>query len=257
MKKSSNKKVKILVCFLVIAIIFFIVFLSFRKYYKISDRVDKMKSKSDYPVIGWIRVQGTNIDYPVLYANETGIDIYNINSDYSFAWRNINTDTLNERTIVLGHNIRNVSSKPLKNEEKFNNFENIPSFLYYNFVKENKYIQYTVGKENYLFKIYSVYMTDSNDFNYSEYLEKTNKSNYIKDSKNKSYFDFDVDVNDTDKLISLVTCTRFYGSTSTSIVVDGRLVREDESIKNYSVKENKNYKEIKKIMEGDEENEKA
>lgn len=257
MKKSSNKKVKILVCLCIIAIIFFIVFLSFRKYYKISDRVDKMKSKSDYPVIGWIRVQGTNIDYPVLYANETGIDIYNINSDYSFAWRNINTDTLNERTIVLGHNIRNVSSKPLKNEEKFNNFENIPSFLYYDFVKENKYIQYTVGKENYLFKIYSVYMTDSNDFNYSEYLEKTNKNNYIKDSKKKSYFDFDVDVNDTDKLISLVTCTRFYGATSTSIVVDGRLVRKDENIKNYSVKENKNYKEIKKIMEGDEENEKA
>lgn len=257
MKKSSNKKVKILVCLCIIATIFFIVFLSFHKYYKISDRVDKMKSKSDYPVIGWIRVQGTNIDYPVLYANETGIDIYNVNSDYSFAWRNVNTDTLNERTIVLGHNIRNVSSKPLKNEKKFNNFENIPSFLYYDFVKENKYIQYTVGKENYLFKIYSVYMTDSNDFNYSEYLEKTNKSNYIKDSKNKSYFDFDVDVNDTDKLISLVTCTRFYGSTSTSIVVDGRLVREDESIKNYSVKENKNYKEIKKIMEGDEENEKA
>lgn len=259
MKKSKkNKYYKIIgVAIAIIALLLLVFIFKFGKYYSISDRTQKMKEKSDYPVIGWIRVQGTNIDYPVLYANQEGLDIYDIDVDYSFGWRNVSTDKLNSRTLILGHNIRNVSSQPLLNEKTFNNFENLPSFLYYDFVKDNKYIQYTVGNENYLFKIYSVYMIDSNDLNYSEYLEKDDKKNYIKESKEKSYFDFNVEVDDEDKLISLVTCTRFYGMTTTSIVVDGRMVRENESINNYSVEETKNYKEIKKIMKGDDNNEKV
>lgn len=258
-KKEKNKKIYIVIGVIIASILLLsvIFFLKFGKYYSVSDRTGKIKEKSDYPVIGWVRVQGTNIDYPVIYANEEGLDIYNIDVDYSFGWRNISTNKLNNRTVVLGHNIRNVSSEPLINQKEFNNFENLPSFLYYDFVKENKYIQYSVGNENYLFKIYAVYMIDSNDFDYGEYLEKEERNNYIKNAKKKSYFDFDIDVKDTDKLISLVTCTRFYGMTSTSIVVDGRLVRDKESVNNYDVKENKNYKEIKKMMEGDDNNEKA
>ena len=259
MKKSkkNNYYKAIGVTIAIIALLSIVFIFKFGKYYSVSDRTDKIKEKSDYPVIGWVRVQGTNIDYPVLYANQEGIDIYDIDVDYSFGWRNVSTDKLNDRTVVLGHNIRNVSSQPLINEKTFNNFENLPSFLYYDFVKDNKYIQYSVGNNNYLFKIYSVYMIDSNDFNYGEYLEKSEKRDYIKESKKQSYFDFNVDVKDTDKLISLVTCTRFYGTTSTSIVVDGRMIRDNESINNYSVEENKNYKEIKKIMEGDDNDEKA
>lgn len=255
--KNNNRYKVIGVAIAIVALLLLVFIFKFGKYYSISDRTKKMKEKSDYPVIGWIRVQGTNIDYPVLYANQEGLDIYDIDVDYSFGWRNVSTDKLNNRTVVLGHNIRNVSNKPLINEKTFNNFENLPSFLYYDFVKDNKYIQYTVGNENYLFKIYSVYMMDSNEFNYSEYLEKSERKDYIKESKKKSYFDFNIDVDDTDKLISLVTCTRFYGMTTTSIVVDGRLVRENEAINNYSVEETKNYKEIKKIMKGDDNNEKA
>ncbi len=258
MSKSISKKniLKILISVIALVVVF-ILFISFREYYSVSDRIDKIKAKSDYPVIGWVRVQGTNIDNPVLYANENQLNVYDIDIDYSFAWRNITTNKLNDRTVILGHNIRNVSSKPLINQKEFNNFENLPSFLYYDFVKDNKYIQYSVGDNNYLFKIYAVYMTDSEKFNYSEYLDKNERKEYIQLVKKNSYFDFDLDVSDTDKLISLVTCTRFYGASATSIVVEGRMVRKDEKINNYSVKENKNYKEIKKIMKGDEEDEKA
>lgn len=256
-KQNKNKIIVIGVSITLVTLLSIILITKFGKYYSVSDRTANIKKEKDYPVIGWVRVQGTNIDYPVIYGNSEDIDIYNVDIDYSFGWRNVSTDKLNNRTVVLGHNIRNVSSQPLKNEKTFNNFENLPSFLYYDFVKDNKYIQYSVGNKNYLFKIYAVYMIDSNELNYSEYLDKTERKEYIKNAKKKSYFDFDIDVKDTDKLISLVTCTRFYGLTSTSIVVDGRLVRKDENINNYSVKENKNYKEIKKIMEGDDNDEKA
>ena len=40
---------------------------------QIESRVDKVseyakKDSDDYTTIGWLRVQGTNIDYPVIYA---------------------------------------------------------------------------------------------------------------------------------------------------------------------------------------------
>ena len=42
--------------------------------------------------------------------------------------------------------------------KSFNNFENLPSFLYYDFAKDNKYIQYSDEKNNYLYKIYAIYL---------------------------------------------------------------------------------------------------
>ena len=44
----------------------------FKSSYKVSDRTLKVREKSSegYPVMGWVRVQGTNIDYPVLYAQD-------------------------------------------------------------------------------------------------------------------------------------------------------------------------------------------
>ena len=65
-----------------------------------------------------------------------------------------------------------------------------------------------------------------------------------------------LNVDDKDKLLTLVTCTRFYGErVDYSFVVDARLVRKNEMAKNYMVVENKKYKKIKKIMNGADEDE--
>ena len=103
----------------------------FKSSYKVSDRTLKVREKSSegYPVMGWVRVQGTNIDYPVLYAQDSNYSLNDV--DISFAWTNSSSTTLNDRVILHGHNIRNVSSKPLLNEKEFNDFEHLPSFLYY------------------------------------------------------------------------------------------------------------------------------
>ena len=259
MKISKNTKtVKILIVVFFLILIGFVLWYSFSKYYSISDRTDKIKKeamKGEYPVIGWVRVQGTNIDYPVIYALEENIDINNIDPDYGFAWKNYyDLDNLN-RKVLLGHNIRNVSSQPLINEKSFNNFENLPSFLYYSFVEDNKYIQYSDEKDNYLYKIYAVYLQDGEDNNGLEQLTSEQMKKYIAEGKKKSYFDFDVDVNEKDKLITLTTCTRFFDSNSYSIIIDARMVRKDEKIKNYKVTKKSTYKKIEKYLKGDEENE--
>lgn len=254
---SKKKKLIIVLVFAILLCSILLIF-TLKDFYKISDRTAKVSEnikKNEYPVLGWIKVQGTNIDYPVIYSKN--VNINNIDVDYSFAWRNYNEDNSKNRLVLLGHNIRNISSNPLINQKEFNDFENLPSFLYYDFVKDNKYIQYSDEKNNYLYKIYSVYTLQDETVNYNELLDEESKEYYINESLKNSIYKFDVDVNKQDKLISLVTCTRFFGPMSSSIVVDARMVRKNEKIRNYEVKKNKNYKEIEKIMKGDDTNEKA
>ena len=214
----------------------------FKSSYKVSDRTLKVREKSSegYPVMGWVRVQGTNIDYPVLYAQDSNYSLNDV--DISFAWTNSSSTTLNDRVILHGHNIRNVSSKPLLNEKE---------------LKQNKYIQYTINNKNYLYKLYAVSMMDESEFYYDENMDSKTKKAYIKESIEDSYFNFDIDVNSSDKLITLVTCTRFFGQKGTIIKLDARMVREDEKVRNYKVSKNDSYKKIEDTMKGDENNEEA
>ncbi len=255
---KKQKVVKTLIIIFSLLVLSYIIWYSFSNYYNFSDRTGNLKkeiAKGEYPVIGWVRVQGTNIDYPVLYALDGKVDIDNIDPNYSFAWKNYyDLDGLN-RKVLLGHNVRNVSSKPLINEKKFNNFENLPSFLYYDFVKDNKYIQYTDEKNNYLYKIYAVYLQNEEENDALEKMSSSEVKKYINRGLKKSYFKFDTDVNEKDKIMTLITCTRFFDSMSYSLIIDARMVRKDEKIKNYKVTKKSTYKKIEKYLEGDDSDE--
>ena len=66
----------------------------------------------------------------------------------------------------------------------------------------------------------------------------------------------DVDVNSDDMLLTLYTCTRFYGfGNAYSFRVDARELREGESMRYSTVEVNNNYKEIEERMKEGESNE--
>ena len=249
-KKNKNSSVVILIIIAIVVIM--ALFLLFRPYYKIKNRVGNIKkftstNVSDKP-LGWLRVQGTNIDFPIFYYNE----VKDIGTpEYDLGWSFDNNRKLTNRTVILSHNMRNVSNKPLITDKNHARFEQLMSYIYYDFVKDNKYIQYTIDGKNYLFKIYAIYLQEEDNLELHN-IDKKTVNNYIKDAKDNSYFDFDVDVNKNDKLLTLVTCTRFYGDSDYSFVVDARQVRNLEMINNYKVSEKQNYKSIKKILKGDD-----
>ena len=114
----------------------------------------------NYDVIGWLRVQGTNIDYPIIHDNGLN-NISEIIED--FVWQREKTDKLQERTVILGHNIKNVSSNPLITNKNHTRFEQLMSFVYYDFAKENQFIQYTKNGKEYVFQIFSVSFIDEKD----------------------------------------------------------------------------------------------
>ncbi len=253
MKKQKQKKIKIL---LIITIILCVVaIIIFKPYYKIENRVKKIKefSKIDgnSTPLGWLRVQGTNIDFPILYY----YDVDDIGDPtYDIGWSFENNKKLANRTVALSHNMRNVSSKPLIGDKSHARFEQLMGYIYYDFVKKNKYIEYTTGGKNYLFKIYGVSLQKEENIEL-ENISKSEKKSYIQKTKKMSYFDFDVDVNQDDPLLTLVTCTRFFGNNDYSFVVDARKVRKNEVVHNYKVDKNKNYEKIEKILKGDDSHE--
>ena len=257
-KEMKMKRRKFALVLLVILVLLGSIVLTkeyFTSYYEAASRSKNIKKANEdnprFSVDGWVRVQGTKIDYPVIYNGPDTI-IEDYNGDY--IWINNDATELTNVVSIFGHNIMNLSSKPLIADPSHVRFEQLPSFLYYDFVYDNKYIQYTVGNKDYLYKIYGVSLV-SNDklLFYTENEDENILKDYIKEVKKASFFDFDIDVNENDKLIILTTCTRFFESNKYSLRIDGRLVRENERISNYGVKEKKNYEKIKKIMKGDNE----
>ena len=62
-----------------------------------------------------------------------------------------------------------------------------------------------------------------------------------------------LDVNKDDDIISVITCTRFFGiDDRKDFRIVGRLVRDDEKINDYSVKRNRNYVQVEEKMKGDD-----
>ncbi len=268
-KKKNQKKSKktsnyLTICVIICAVLL-LAFLGVVLYkliftsYKVTPRTQKITEetkKRSEEVIGWIKVQGTNIDYPVIYNSED-VDIEREIGD--FAWMNTKIDKLTNRPIIYGHNLRNISSHPDITNKGHTRFEQLLSFLYPSFVKNNKYIQFTIDGKDYVYKIFSISIAEIKDINIDmSSLTKKEMKEYIAKSKKDSYFKFNVDVDTNDGIITLVTCTRFFGpNTGYDFKIDARLVRNGEMLSNYGFKEKNNYKTIDKILKGDEANEKA
>lgn len=268
MKKRSrlliNRKKKL---FLLIGILSFfcllaaIVFIMVYNYYPIETRIEKIteyakKDSKDYETIGWLRVQGTNIDYPVIYAPKYD---FNGKTD-NFVWNEVKSDKLLNQVSISGHNIMNLSSNPLVANKNHRRFEQLMSFVYLDFVKENKYIQYTVNKTDYIYKIFAVTFTERDKIPKFTREDLSNKEmkKLIKQSLEDSIFKFDIDVDENDKILSLITCTRMFGYyNDIEFKVDARLIRKNELKLNYGVEKSDNYQEIEDIMEGRENNEEA
>ena len=233
-----------------------------KNYYKIQNRTDQVVSTSieddgvTYPAVGWLQIQGTDIDYPIVFNEEA--NEYPATSDH-YVWLS-NLEVKFQKHIVLsGHNIFNLSNHPKIKDPLFTRFEELMAFIYYDFAKGNKYIQLTMDGQEYVYKIFSVNLIPFDDTLFFPreygYTEKEIYS-YAKELKETSLFDYNVKIDKNDNILSLVTCTRFYGQDDRyEFRVLGRLVREGEKLDNYSVKKSNNYQKVENILKGDDNNE--
>lgn len=267
LNKKQSQRIKTLVlatgllicCCIVFTLLFNIVNTN-GEIYKIDSRVSEIRKEKQnenpaagYETIAWLKVQGTTIDAPII-GYETIKDLNSVDKE-NYLWNNNKSEEFYNQVSISGHNILNLSSNPQIGLEYFSRFDDLVSFVYEDFAKENKYIQYTVDGKDYVYKIFGVFFEkDYNLYlNHKENFTKEETSNYIKQVKDSTMYDYDVDVNESDSLITLTTCTRILSlGSDKQFVVVGRLLREDEKMTNYEVTANEKYEEIRKIVKGDE-----
>lgn len=248
----KRKSLLIIILILIICFTALILFLFNSKKDKFNvsfeSRKDKIGTKlGNENIIGWIEVQGTNIDYPIM-KNKSVSGISSA-EDLEHLWLSNQYIEGSNRKAIYGHNILNVSSEPLIANPKHSRFEQLLSFTDYDFAKNNLYIQYTHDDKEEIYMIYAVsFQYNAIEMGYS--YNDEDAENYIEKAKNDSIFDYDIDVNSDDEIIALITCTRYYGNTSRNqFRVDARKIRENENITKYKVEKNKNYDIIKEDRE--------
>ena len=265
-KKSKDMKNKLYLSIGAIAILLVVllVLLGYRlfnqkDYYEVDSRINEVKEKGKiddtYSTAGWLKVQGTDIDIPVVYSE-------NFEKEFpmeleSFAWTRSGDAKFHNIIKVTGHNLFNLSSKPKIKSKNFHRLDQLMAFVYYDFAKENKYIQYTVDGKDYVYKIFAAGFIDQGYYFsiQTDYPKDVMKST-IDEAKKMSLYDYKVDVKENDNLISLSTCTRFFGQEDEkNFFVFGRMVREGEKINNYRVVKNDSYKKVEKILKGDDNDE--
>lgn len=265
-KISTKYPIIYILCILLVILIFIFGFYIFKvinlnhSKFIVESRVNEVNSAKQNDIatlktVGWLRVQGTNIDYPILYGPR--FDVTTITQD--FAWTIGDFDELNNFVNITGHNIKNLSKHPLITDKKHNRFEQLMSFTYYDFAKDNQFIQYTFNDKEYVYEIFSVSYVDISEF--SDYglrkLSSDEINKFIKSAKNVSLYDYDLDVDENDSLIVLNTCTRMFNDRDKQFRVVGRLLRKNEKIKNKKIKKTKNYQIIEDIMKGGDSYEEA
>ena len=190
-------------------------------------------------VIGWVTIDGTRIDYPVLqhegdnddYQYYLYKDIYKNYSGYGsiFADYRSSEGAKSKNVIMHGHHMNDGSM-----------FQNLMGYGTYSadmdFYREHPTIQFNTPDGDATYKIISVFKTNTLDahgdfFNYlvGSFASDAEFMNYVYLVRERSLIDTGVTCNEDDQLITLSTCSYEYSEFRTVVVA--RKTRSGESTK--------------------------
>lgn len=198
-------------------------------------------AKVNSDAVGWLYIPNTNIDYATMqdlqHKGKKLNDYYyrrNEKGEYSFKGciisddENITTpfNKLSPNLVFYGHNVDTT--------DKANgvHFSQLGKFKDLEFSKKTPYVFLTTKDKDLVYEVYASFYTEEK-FQYTyPNRDKKYMSSIIKEAKDRSNFIYDVNVKDTDKIITLSTCTYKFGKYQTrayyrtKYVVQARLVPE-------------------------------
>lgn len=183
---------------------------------------NKLK-KINKEVVAWLKVPGTNINYPVTHTdnNTFYLDHTFDKSKNSVGWifldyRN-NGDLTNRNNVIYGHGrLDNIMFGTLENVLEKSWFKD----------ESNRVIKTSTPTHNDIWEVFSVYVIEAESYYLQTgFVDDLDFYNFIKTVQERSKFDFETTVSTTDKLLTLSTCY----SEKKRIVLHARLlVTEDK-----------------------------
>lgn len=167
--------------------------------------------------VGWIKIDGTKINYPVLQTPESPNyyltrDFYKASSKHGSIYANelANLDTPSDNVTLYGHKMLDGSM-----------FAALVDYKSKSFYNEHPYITFDTLTEHHTYQIVAVFSTTAilgKGFEYHTFVDGNiiSFTNFIEKCKELSYYDTGVSVAYGDKLLTLSTCDHS--------IDDGRLV---------------------------------
>lgn len=185
------------------------------------DFTDLLKQNKD--TIGWLIVNNTNVNYPVVqttnndYYLNHAFDRSSNGAGWVYADFRNNFDELSKNTVIYAHGRKDkVMFGSLTNTLDADWYEN----------KDNQIIQFSTLKYNTMWQVFSVYKIKAESYYITtDFSSDDSFETFIDTMKNRSIYDFGVDLNENDKLLTLSTC---YNDNGIRLVVQAKLVKIQE-----------------------------
>jgi len=174
--------------------------------------------------VGWINVNNTNINYPVVQTNNNedylhkAFDGSKNDAGWIFADYRNNMKDFDKNTIIYGHSRLNKtmfgSLFQVLNENWYKN-------------KYNQVIRFSTPTENTMWQVFSTYKINTESY----YLQTTFKNDtdyitFLNTLKERSKYSFNVTLEASDKIITLSTCSDAAGTGR--IVLHAKLIKREK-----------------------------
>ena len=229
------KKRKWYLVFIISSIIIIILIYNITSYYysykkdlefkeKIAEYDFEKLKEINTDIVGFIEVDNTNISYPVVKSSDNN---YYLNHSYKKEKNNIGSifldyrndlDNLSKNNIIYGHGrLDNTMFGSLNNLLDSSNLDS----------KESYYITLSTPNSIMTFKIFSVYTIPKEGYYIKTYFSSNEYfKEFLETIMKRSIYNFNTDVNTSDKILTLSTCKDNFGKR---IVVHAKLLKKEET----------------------------
>ncbi len=188
------------------------------KYEKVFDKLLTINDDT----IGWLTVNNTNIDYPVVVASDNDFyltrDYYKNKNRHGWIFMDYRNsiDNLSKNTIIYGHN--------LANQKMFGTLRYALNSSWYKKIS-NQVITFNTLNNNMRWQIFSIYKVPvTTDYLYTDFNSEEEFINFANKMKERSIYNFNVEITTDDNLLTLSTCSDGHDQR---LVIHAKLINED------------------------------
>lgn len=193
---------------------------------------------------GWIQIEGTNINYPVLQSSKEEPEYYltrNINKEEDrlgslFLDTNTEIETPTQCLLIHGHNMTSTG----------NMFHELMKFNDMDFLINSPIIQFDTLYDVSLWKIFAVFKTNGSsakeelfDYQRGSFEDSSDFLNFVYQIKVRSIYNIPVEISKEDQLLLLSTCSYELPNYRTVIVARKLRPGESKELSRESVTKNK------------------
>lgn len=168
---------------------------------------------------GYVKVNNTNIDYIFVQHNDNS---YYLKHNFEKSWNiagwifgdyHNKFDGTDRNIVIFGHNTKDGSMfgtlKNVLNEDWYKN-------------EENHIVTLVTESDTYYYQVFSTYSVKPEDYYINTEFSSDNEFNsFIKEIKSRSIYDYDVEVTEKDKILTLSSCI---SSGSKRVVLHAKLL---------------------------------